>query len=304
MKFKQLLLFGVGLLVIISTPSCSHSQATDEENPKPKKFTPEYDEQLSARLHIPHIPTNNINQIKQGMSETKFYEFMKSNGRHQFTAIYSNQWVRCVEYVPNHYNYGYYFVFTNSILYSVCHPPKEEYVQIYDKKGTYVYTTYDRSNPKARIPDILSAPNLLFQENFKTLMHPDPPEKYEPSVDWGLTIAWLMVSPLKVIGNAREKNKQKKDETDYMELADKYASLPFQILPNMKRDEVEFILGDPKIVLTNAINEVVYYYGEKIENYTRYKEFFRVAITYEEDCLTGIYMRDFLDNETLKKYFD
>lgn len=306
MKHAQLLLtLGLLLMVMFGTSSCNINHCvSDDKTTEPKKFTHEYNSQLYERLNT-RFSTNNVDKIKLGMSENKINELLNSHGRHQFSIVYSNQHIRCVEYIHPNFHSGYYFVFTNSILSIVCSPPKEEYIDIFNSKEEYLYTTFDRSNPQGRIRDILNTQNLLLQKDFVALMCPAKfTEKYEQSIDWGLTVAYLLVSPLSVIGKIKNKVNKENDETDYLALADQYTSLPFKILPHTKREEIEFILGEPKIVHTNTLNYVFVYYGKKIANYTQYKECFWIAITYEDDCVTGVFTSDFINREVIKEFLD
>jgi len=63
-----------------------------------------------------NIPADAGDRIKRGMTEEEIRRVMDAYGRHQFSVIYSNQQVRCVEYIPLNLHRGYYFVFTNTIL--------------------------------------------------------------------------------------------------------------------------------------------------------------------------------------------
>jgi len=296
LKTRAPLTLGFLLLVILGVQSCNHPSPANETNIGPKKFSPEYDRVLFERLH-PYFSTNHINQIKIGMSEEHVNELMDSRGRHQFTLVISNQFVRCVEHVPQHYRCGWYFVFTNGVLSSVCSKPKEEYVDMHDEKGAYFYTSYDRSNPLARVQDVLNAPSLLLRKDFAAMLLPaNPPEKSTQSIDYGLTTAYLLVSPLRIIG----KINAKKDDADYLHLADFYMTKPFLLYPNMNRGEVETILGEPNVVHTNGVHDVYFYYGEKIKHYGQYMDYFWITVLYGENGVAGVFTLDFMDREAVR----
>ena len=267
MKYIQL------LLLLFSIQSWSLLHATDPDN------------QLHELLY-PSIPNNVGSKIKHGMSENDIFKLMNSSGKHQFFTTYSNVQARCVEYVhPNCYA-GFYFVFTNSVLAFVCSPPEYDFIDIYDKKGNYVYTKADLSDPQKRIRDVFNSEDLLLQKDFEVLMR--PPEKPKQSIDWGLTIAYLAVSPLKLLA------KKEKSKIDYIQLARKHIFLLSKISINMKRDEIESLFGKPKMIHANH-HETFYFYGDQAKLANEYAYFYWVSITYVKDRVTNIFSSDFLD---------
>jgi len=131
-----------------------------------------------------------------------------------------------------------------------------------------------------------------------------PHEKYNSSsqsVDWGLTAAYLLVSPLRAVGYISKKRAN--DKTDYAKLAEMYN--PFQFTLKTERKNVESLLGEPRLVHTNAQNAICYYYWETLKTYQPIApEHFRIAITYEDDYVTGVYTGDLLDRDVIRDFID
>ena len=263
-------------------------------------------EKLSKLLNY-RIPADVGDKIKRGMTEDEIRVLMNGYGKHQFSGIHSNQQVRCVEYLPpesSHYSRGYYFVFTNSVLSFVCTPPERSFGEPYDvygNKGEYLYSETAHKETQQYIRDILNAEDLLLREDFAKLM--GPREKVDLSnqhIDWGLTCVVLVMYPFMKLSDYMA---EKRDKTDYTKLTEKYN--PFQFALGAKRESVESVLGVPKHVHTNALNDVYHYYWEK-EGYSPpiEREHLRLALTYEDGCVTGVYTWDLFDRAVIREFFE
>lgn len=226
-------------------------------------------------------------RLEPGMNQERVEQVLGARGVHQFTALISNDTVRCLSYSRNDARGKYYLVFTNNHLATVCVPPAFEMRRV-PYQGTWLNERV-LGDPETRITKVLAATNLLGCKLPTTLTSRKPSKQ---SWDPGLTAAFLLAQTFS------DKGRQAEREKEYLVLLERLD--PARVQLGAACTEVEKRLGKPRIVESTTTGREMRYYGSVQFSMTASREAMWMAIVFQDGRVTRVFSNDFIDWSKVK----